>query len=216
MAMRGCVRGERKAVFDGAKGVANGYMGKRTQEKRMKAIHFVLGLALYLGLAAASLALVVSPRYPEFIQYVLYWGDDLPNWARAGLGAAGLGYVFLFLATGLARGRRKTFVTFQNENGTVSVSTDALQEYVDRLKGEFAGVAWMKTELDARRGALSVELALGVKENTRIPELCKLIQARVKEVLAEHLGTCDLSGISVEVDEIQTRKAGGESAPAGI
>ena len=74
----------------------------------------------------------------------------------------------------------------------------------------------MKTELDARRGALSVELALGVKENTRIPELCKLIQARVKEVLAEHLGTCDLSGISVEVDEIQTRKAGGESAPAGI
>jgi len=53
---------------------------------------------------------------------------------------------------------------------------------------------------------LVVGLVLGVKEGTRIPELCKLMQARVRELLQEHLGTCDLSGVSVEVNEIRGRK----------
>ena len=39
-------------------------------------------------------------------------------------------------------------------------------------------------------------------------------QARVRELLEEHLGTCDLGGVSVEVNEIRSRKAapGEESA----
>ena len=74
------------------------------------------------------------------------------------------------------------------------------------LKTEFAAVVWLKSLLRVHRGALEVGLILGVRDGTRIPELCKLMQARVRELLAEHLGTCDLAGVSIEVNEIQRRK----------
>ena len=61
--------------------------------------------------------------------------------------------------------------------------------------------------LRVRRGALDVGIVVGVKAGTQIPELCRMIQKRVGEVLAEHLGTCDLAGIGIEVNEIRPRGA---------
>ncbi|HOO21863.1 MAG TPA: hypothetical protein PK689_02605 [Kiritimatiellia bacterium] len=172
----------------------------------MKAIHFLLGLALYTVLAAAGLALMASVPYPACLQNALAWARGVPGWGRILLGMGGLLYLFAFLLTGVAWRRKRSFVTFENEDGTVNISTEAVQEYLNGLKDEFAAVAWQKTKLRAQRGALAVGLVLGVKEGTRIPELCKLMQARVRELLQEHLGTCDLSGVSVEVNEIRGRK----------
>jgi len=172
----------------------------------MKVVHFLLGLVLYLSIAAGGLALMVSTQYPDFIQTAMTWALDLPSWARVVAGVGVVFYLFVYLLTGLAWRRRRSFITFENENGTVSVSTDAVRDYLDTLKNEFAAVVWMKSHLRAVRGALSVGLVLGVKDGTQIPELCKLIQGRVRELLEEHLGTCDLHGVSVEVNEIRSRK----------
>lgn len=177
----------------------------------MKAIHFLLGLVLYLSIAAGGLALIVSPEYPDFIQMAVAWGASLPAWLKVAGGVGVLAYLFAFLLSGL-RWKRGTFITFENANGTVSVSTAAVQEYLNTLKGEFAAVVWLKSHLRAVRGALEVGLVLGVKDGTQIPELCKLMQVRVRELLEEHLGTCDLSGVSVEVNEIRSRKKSAEEA----
>lgn len=180
----------------------------------MKVIHFLLGLVLYLSIAAAGLAIIVSPEYPDFIQAAIAWGAGLPDWAKVAAGVGVVMYLFAFLLTGLAWRRRRSFITFENENGTVSVSTAAVQSYLDALKGEFAAVVWLKSHLRASRGALEVGLALGVRDGTQIPELCKLMQARVRDLLEEHLGTCDLRGVSVEVNEIRSRKKPAPEAPA--
>lgn len=179
----------------------------------MKVIHFLLGLVLYLALAAGALAVIVSPQYPDFIQSAVAWGSDLPDWAKVALGVGGILYLFVYLVTGL-RWVRGDFITFENANGTVSVSTGALQDYLNGLKNEFAAVAWIKSRLRAVRGALEVDLSLGVRDGTQIPELCKLMQTRVREVLEEHLGTCDLRGVSVEVNEIRSRKGNVAEKPA--
>ena len=179
----------------------------------MKAIHFLLGLVLYLGLAAGALAVIVAPQYPEIIQTAVAWGSDLPDWAKVALGVGAILFLFIYLLTGL-RWARGDYITFENANGTVSVSTGALQEYINGLRNEFAAVAWIKSRLRAVRGALEVELSLGVKDGTQIPELCKLMQARVREVLEEHLGTCDLRGVAVEVNEIRARKGNVTEKPA--
>ncbi len=178
----------------------------------MKAIHFLLGLVLYLAIAAAGLGLMVSTRQPEYLQPALDWARGIPLWGRAALGAGVVLYLFVFLLSGLTWRRKKSFITFENENGTVSVSADAVQEYLDGIKEEFAAVVQLKTGLRVVRGALEVGLVLGVKEGTRIPELCKLMQTRVREILEEHLGTCDLRGVGVEVNEIRSRKKTGDSA----
>ena len=180
----------------------------------MKAIHFLLGLAMYLSIAAFGLAVIVSPEYPDFIQAAIARAADWPDWIKVSAGVGIVLYLFAFLLTGLAWRRRRSFITFQNENGFVSVSADAVQDYLDALKGEFAAVAWLKSRLRVSRGALAVGLVLGVRDGTRIPELCKLVQARVREVLEEHLGTCDLAGVSVEVAEIRSRKKYPSETPA--
>ncbi len=172
----------------------------------MKAIHFLLGLALYLSLAAVGLAVIVSPEYPDLIQTAVARGAGLPDWAKVAAGVGLVLYLFAFLLTGVAWRRRRSFIMFENESGTVSVSTDAVQDYLDALKNEFAAVVWLKSRLRAAGGALDVGLALGVRDGTQIPELCKLIQARVRELLEEHLGTCDLRGVAVEVNEIRSWK----------
>ena len=179
----------------------------------MKTIHFLLGLVLYASIAAAGLALMASTRYPEFIQIAQGAAHGLPGWMRVAAGAGVVAYLFAYLLTGL-RWRKGSFITFENENGTVSVSTAAVQDYLGILKSEFAAVAWMKSHLRAVRGALEVGLVLGVKDGTQIPELCKLMQTRVRELLEEHLGTCDLAGVSVEVNEIRSRKAPAAEEPA--
>ncbi len=177
----------------------------------MKAIHFILGFFLYAAIAAAGLCLMVSARMPDCLQQAAAAVPGWPVWIHVLLGAGILFYLFLFLLTGVLWRKRRSFVTFQNENGTVSVSTDAIQKYLDGLKDEFAAIAWMKSALKVHRGVLAVGLVLGVKAGTQIPELGKMIQTRVKEILDEHLGTCDLGGISVEVNEIRSRRSDAEA-----
>ena len=179
----------------------------------MKIIHFLLGLALYSALVVAGLALVVSMQYPDFIQIAQWAAHGLPAWVRVAAGVGVLVYVFAYLLTGLSWKKKGAFITFENANGTVSVSASAVQSYLNGLKGEFAAVVALKTQLQVVRGALEVGLVVGVKDGTQIPELCKLMQTRVRELLEEHLGTCDLGGVSVEVNEIRSRKAApGEEA----
>ena len=157
------------------------------------------------------MALMVSTRYPEFVQVPLAWARGIPLWGRAGLGAGVLLYLLAFLVAGVAWRRKKSFIAFENENGSIRVDVEAVQAYLDGLKDEFAAIAWLKNRLRVVRGALEVGLVVGVKAGTRIPELCKLLQARVQEILQEHLGTCDFLGVSVEVNEIRPRKkAAGE------
>ncbi len=172
----------------------------------MKVIHFLLGLVLFLSLAAAGLALLVAPRYPDFIQAAVQWGADLPNWAKTAAGVGGLLYLFVYLLTGVAWTRRADFIAFENDNGTVHVSAPAVQDYLNGLKSEFAAVTWLKSNVRVVRGALTVGLVVGVKDGTRIPELCKMLQTRVREILEEHLGACDLAGVAVEVNEIRSRR----------
>lgn len=178
----------------------------------MKAIHFLLGLILFLAIAALGLAVIVSPQYPDFLQMAIAFGAGWPDWLKVAAGVGVTLYPFAYLLTGLALRRRKHFITFQNDNGTVSVSTDAVRDYLNELKNEFAAVVWLKSHLRVVRGALDVGLALGVKDGTQIPELCKLMQARVRDLLEEHLGVCDLAGVGIEVDEIRAQKPAAEVA----
>jgi hypothetical protein len=170
----------------------------------MKTIHFLLGLFLYLALVAAGLGLILAHQFPCIARTALDWMLARPLWQHVLMGVGILVWLALYFLTGLPR-RRPQFIRFENETGSINVSTDAVRKYIDGIRSDFAAVSWMKSALRVRRGALEVGIVIGVKSGTQIPELCKLIQKRVGEVLAEHLGTCDLAGIGVEVNEIRPR-----------
>lgn len=169
----------------------------------MKALHFILGLILCLLAASAGVALVASAGQRNFAaEGVGHFQGAAPGWwifAGTVLLLLLLGY----LLSGIRWSRKRPLVMFDNADGRIGVDTEAVQKYLDGIKGEFAAVVSLRTALEVDAGALSVAMKIGVKEGTQIPELCRLLQARVKELLAEHLGSCDLRGVAVEVDEIR-------------
>ena len=175
----------------------------------MKWLHNGIGAVTWTGLVMGGIALLLcgvvadgawSGRLLEALGGAKPW-----HWMAAGIVV--LLWVGLWgLSWALGR-RRREFITFENENGRVTVDTEAVRAYLGGLKGEFAAVVWLKSQVRVHRGALAVGLVAGVKEGTQIPETCRMLQARTKEVLAEHLGTCDLAGVAVEINEI--RRGGG-------
>lgn len=170
----------------------------------MKTIHFLLGLILYLALVAAGLGLILAHQFPCVTHAVLDWAVGLARWQHVCAGVGVLLWLALYFLTGLPR-HRPQYIRFGNDTGSINVSTDAVRKYIDGIRGDFAAVSWMKSAVLVRHGALEVGIVAGVKSGTQIPELCRMIQKRVGEVLAEHLGTCDLAGIGVEINEIRPR-----------
>ena len=177
------------------------------KETNMKSVHFWMGLLSAAACAGVGAALLCWKWTGAWVLEAVQRAVEAPAWGWIGAGALLLIWLALFLATGLPRKKRQ-YVTFDNENGRVSVDLEAVQKYLNGLKGEFAALSWLKSALRVRKGALQVGLVVGVKSGTQIPELCKMIQKRVQEILQEHLGTCDLEGVGVEVHEIRSRGAG--------
>lgn len=169
----------------------------------MKTLHLILGLLFYSLVIAASGALIVAAGSQDAVNP---WIDHLqqappPCWALSGVFI--LAILFAYLLSGLPWCRKKNIILFENADGAIGVGTEAVQNYLNGIKSEFAAIVSFKSSVAIENGALAITLKLGVKEGTQIPELCRMTQTRVKELIAEHLGACDLKGVAVEVNEIR-------------
>jgi uncharacterized alkaline shock family protein YloU len=183
----------------------------------MKILHIILAVILFVALAAVAAALLalgiwgVPPQLADFCPRDILAG----NWRGILAGSLAIAFLLLYaLSAILARRTRRQVITFENDDGRVTVDTEAVRSYLGGLQAEFAGSNWVKPTVDVRQGALAIRLDLGVKPGTQIPELCRLMQERVKEILREHLGTCDLAGIEMNVHEINGARRTSSSDPA--
>lgn len=169
----------------------------------MKVLHFILGLVFYSLVAGFGLLLLFASRHMDAARQVASFWVEAPGLVWLLSGMALLALMFAFLLSGLRWGQKKQLIMFENADGRIGVGTDAVKVYLDGLKDEFAAIQSLQSHVAVVRGALAVSLKLSVRAGTQIPELCRLLQLRVKEVIAEHLGACDLMGIGVEVTEIR-------------
>ena len=180
----------------------------------MKTLHLILAAIFYLLVIATGLALIVLFGTPALLDPVRDFLYDVPAWMPITAGSCALLLIAAMFLTGALARRRRQVIPFEHESGRVTVDTEAVCSYLSTLRDEFAAVVWLKPRLRVAHGALRVGIALGVRAGTQINELCRMMQARVKEILEEHLGTCDLLGIELEVDEI--RHPGSRKASEGI
>jgi len=168
----------------------------------MKTLRVLVGIVLFLAiivLAAAVIYLALSAETWRQALDVLR-GERLN---ALGAGAAILLLVLLYGMTG-PRPRRfaEPFITFKNEGGSVSVSTRAIGEVVSRVGDEFAAVVGLESVVRPARGSIEVGLDVKVRGGTQIPELCRMLQERVRETIRENLGLTEIRGVKVTVREI--------------
>jgi uncharacterized alkaline shock family protein YloU len=158
-------------------------------------------VAVLAALVALGAAAVISASAGR------WWADamDLVRASRFAVWAAGLALVALaalFAVTGVAGRKRERFLSFDREGGTVSISTEAIADYVAKLMPEFPSVVRMRPSIRPMRRALDIRVDVHVRAGPQIHEVCDLLQRRIRESVTNGLGIADIRRVEVSVREI--------------
>jgi hypothetical protein len=164
----------------------------------MRIFHALLGIVLFLALLAGCLFLLAKALS----------GDDWGAWlellkARAVeaviVATAVLLVTVLYLLSGVPVREKEKYLAYDGEGGSVSISLKAVEDLVSRLAGEFAAVVSLEPDVRPREQGLDVDVDVKVRAGSPIPELCKMLQARVKEVITQKAGIATVREVRVRV-----------------
>ena len=169
----------------------------------MKFLRFIVGFVLFVILAA-SMAYLVNAALTR-----ASWEQAIDVIRISRLRTLEYASVFLLLIalyfmTGIRRCKGEQFITFDTEGGSVSISMKAIRDFLTRVGDEFAAILSLEPAIRATGGSVEVDLNLRVKAGTQIPELSKMLQARIRETIKDNLGLTDVRAIRISVREIVT------------
>ena len=98
--------------------------------------------------------------------------------------------------------KKDSFIDFQSDDGTVGISTKAIQDFIERVGKEFAAVKSIESRLIQDKGALDIAMSVKVVSGNKIPELSKVLQHRIRESVKDSLGLEEIRKITIKVQEI--------------
>ena len=167
----------------------------------MNVLHRLTQGIVLVALIVVGAGLLFAAMWPgswETVSVAVEHGRFLAGWL--GLGTLCFGLVFGL--SGLRGGRRERFLSFDTEGGTVSISTQAIADYVAKLAGEFPSILRLRPEVIPRRRAIDIKAELRVKAGPQIHEVCDLLQQRIRESVTTGLGISELRRVEVSVRDI--------------
>ncbi len=165
-------------------------------------IHILVGLLLLLVLIGQGAGLVHMAYNPECWAACIDTLRDERGWgALAGIVILALVAVYLLTAIRRRPGA-DDYLSFRNNGATVSILLRAVNEFIAKIGNEFAAIVSMKPTVRPRGASIDVDLELRVKAGTQIPELCQLLETRVRDSVRENLGLSDIKRIRVNVRDI--------------
>lgn len=169
----------------------------------MKFLHYALGaLLLFLVFAFASLALFGAvtggARWTTWLDLLAAHRIEVV------IGCVGILFLtILYVMSGLNFPERVRYLAYDLEGGgTVSISLKAMQDFLARLRDEFAQIVALKPELKASNGAVDIQMDVSVRAGSQIPELCRMLQDRARECIKQNVGIADIREVRVRVQEI--------------
>ena len=120
--------------------------------------------------------------------------------------AAGILFFLLWLLFFWSRysrsGPRERFLTFDTDQGPISISTLAIADFIIRLATEFPSITRIEPHVVPRHKMIDVLLNVRVKSGTQVNEMCLLLQQRVRQSLIDEMGIPDVNDIKVNIDGI--------------
>ncbi len=166
-------------------------------------VHFLSGLtilALNLGTAVYTI-LLTAPGRAQTDWKKLVNGLEAQRWpVFAGAILFFLLWLLFFWSRYAIRSHRERFLTFDTEQGPVSISTLAIADFVARLAMEFPSVVRIDPRVIPRHKMIDVLLNVRVKSGTQVNEMCQLLQQRVRQSLIDEMGIPDVNDIIVNID----------------
>jgi hypothetical protein len=175
----------------------------------MNRLTTLLIFAVLLLSAVVCLAVAISPAWGHTIE------GFLPGNKRVTLACAGAAMFFLAILMPLTSGGRKKqlqqkerILSFSNDEGTISISTVAISDYLSKLGTEFPSIIKMQPIVVPRHKAVDIIVVLRVKAGPQIHEIYEVLQRRVRETMVNGLGISDVRKVEVSVKEISPEHKG--------
>lgn len=165
-----------------------------------KFLHGLSGFLIWFLFAALGVALIHA-NIPGVTQTAF---DFIP---LRSLDAAAIGGILillciLYVVTLAPRRPKVRYLSFESAEGGVSISVNAVRDYIRKLSGEFGAVVSIDPKILAEKDSLRIDLNVNLVAGARIPELSQALQSRVRESLRDGLGIEEISEIKVRVQEI--------------
>jgi len=116
----------------------------------------------------------------------------------------------LFALTSTPPRRRSEFLSYDDDGGTISISTEAIANYVAKLAEEFNSVVRMRPHIIAGRHAVDILVDVKIKAGPDIHEVCRLLQKRIRDAVTVGLGIAAVGKVEVSVAEILSERRSAE------
>jgi uncharacterized alkaline shock family protein YloU len=166
-----------------------------------KFLHILSGLAIWLLFAAIGLALVHA-NIPGVTKTALDVLPPFQSWRMSGIGGIMIFIAMLYLVTFAPRRQKARYISFESGSGSISISVNAVRDYISKLSGEFGAVVRIDPKIRSDKNGISMDLNVDLVAGARIPELSQALQARVRESLRAGLGIDEVNEIKVRVQQI--------------
>ena len=133
-------------------------------------------------------------------------GDLIVDILQTPLGFGGLGIILILSAVlhwfgGFGR-KKNSFIKFDSDDGSVGISTKAIQDFIERVGKEFAAIKSIESTLHKNKNTLDIAISVKVLSGNKIPELSQVLQQRIRESVRESLGLEEIGNITIHVQEI--------------
>lgn len=170
----------------------------------MKLLHRVTGLLVFMELLVLGLLAFSTAILGDWWAFTT--GEFLADFPGVGLwgGLATISLAFLFVLTGIPPRHADRSLTFDNDQGAVSISTTAIADYISALAEEFPAVTRMIPRVVPLRRSVDIVVDVRVKTGAPVHEICQLLQRRIRETMTEGLGIKEVHHIQINVPDIVT------------
>lgn len=103
--------------------------------------------------------------------------------------------VVIFLKLGKAN-----LLVFNNEDGKVEISRNAIQEIIQRTCEQFVEVGRARGDISKKKGQIKIKVRLKLRVKTRLQDISNELQKQITRAIRDDLGIENLGEVNVIVE----------------
>ena len=171
------------------------------QVELMRYVNKVIGAVFFLVIAAVCVVVIRAAVHGHWSAFTACIGRVSPV-AGVCFAVGILSLTALYLLTSAPPEKRQKLLSFDNDGGTVSITTVAICDYLGKLTPEFPSVIRLSPEVITARNNVDLIIGVRIKAGPQIHEVCEMLQQRVRESMTNGLGISQVRRIEVRVTDI--------------
>lgn len=170
--------------------------------RRMPLVHRFVGLVFLVVIVVGALSLLAAAVLPGHWEPMAEWLRHFGRLDAVSLALVTLFLLAIYLMASLPVRTNRRQLSFDNAGGSVSISTDAICDYIEKLTAEFPSVVKLTPRVVTDHQAIDLVVGVRIKAGPQIHEVCELLQQRVRDSVTQGLGIADIRKVEVSVTDI--------------